>query len=53
MSAPYFCNRIVGGTVVYDDDLEARVRALFQCDEAGDRVPPSIPIQNDAAYLRI
>jgi hypothetical protein len=46
-------DRIVGRTVVNDDRTQPQIRALVQRIEAFERVLPTIPIQNDAGYLRL
>src|ERR1017187_5918238 len=52
VSILYSGHRIVGRTVVHEDDGQMMIRAVFQCIKALDRVLPPVPIQDDTAYLR-
>src|SRR5207302_2144993 len=44
---PNAIDRVIGGPIIHDDDLVGRIREPPQRLEAFDRVPPSVPVDDD------
>jgi hypothetical protein len=53
MSSPNSGDRVVSRTIVHKNEGQPWIRTSFKGIEAHKRVLPPIPIQNNAAYVRV
>ena len=47
----YARDRLIRGTIVHDDERQALIPAFFERAEALNGMYPTVPVQDDAAYL--